>query len=250
MPAFFVSTMPARFFVDLPLGPAGLELELPPGPARHVQVLRAQPGDALTLFDGRSDSEWTAEVLAMGRSSVSVRLREAREVAVELVKPMRIALVMPANDRMDFLVEKATELGASAIQPLMSERSVLRLAGDRADKKRAHWQGVAQAAAEQCGRVRVPGIGAPQTLAVWLAALPADAGDERRCLLSPGAQGRADAAQSRSLLSLSGPEGGLSPAEEQMAQARGFLPIGLGPRVLRADTAPLALLSWWGLAQP
>lgn len=238
-----------RFFVDLPLGPAGQEFELPPGATRHVQVLRAQPGDALTLFDGRGELEWQAEVLAMGRSVVSVRLIASRPRTVELAKPLRIALVMPANDRMDFLVEKATELGVAAIQPLMSERSVLRLQGERADKKRAHWQGVAQAAAEQCGRVRVPDIAAVQTLSAWLAALPAPENGEMRALLSPGAQGLGRATKAQRLLSLSGPEGGLSDAEEQAAQARGFEPIGLGARVLRADTAPLSLLAWWGISQ-
>lgn len=235
-----------RFFVDTPLAVPG-EITLPPGAARHVQVLRLQPGDALTLFDG-SGPEWQAEVTAMGRSEVSVRLIAAEQPQRELARAVTLAVVMPANDRMDFLVEKATELGAAAVQPLMSERSVLRLSGDRADKKRSHWQGVAVAAAEQSGRTVPTRIAPVQTLAAWLAALLPAGDDEWRGLLSPrAAVPIAPFAQQRALF-LSGPEGGLSDAEEDAARARGFAAITLGPRVLRADTAPLAVLSWIALA--
>lgn len=235
--------MRLRCFVDLPLREPGQAFDLPPGAARHVQVLRAQPGTRLALFDGREDAEWEAEVTAMGRSQVGVRLLSRRAVQAELAHAVLLAVVMPANDRMDFLVEKATELGATAIQPLMSERSVLRLAGERADKKRAHWQGVAQAAAEQCGRVRVPRIHPVQALSAFLNARPPGL-----CwVASPGAA-RAALPAAGALTLLSGPEGGLAEAEQRAAEAAGFAPIGLGPRVLRADTAPLALLAWLGLA--
>lgn len=235
-----------RFFVDTPLTAAG-ELSLPPGAARHVQVLRLQPGDALTLFDG-SGPEWQAEVTAMGRSEVRVKLIAAEQPARELTRSVTLAVVMPANDRMDFLVEKATELGAAVLQPLMSERSVLRLTGDRADKKRAHWQGVAVAAAEQSGRTVPLRVEPVQTLAAWLAALPPVPADEWRGLLSPrAATPWAPIAQPRAVF-LSGPEGGLSDAEEDAARARGFAAVTLGPRVLRADTAPLAVLAAIGLA--
>ncbi|MEE9477585.1 MAG: 16S rRNA (uracil(1498)-N(3))-methyltransferase, partial [Roseateles sp.] len=161
-----------RFHVDTPLAAplAEGDIALPPGAARHVQVLRLQPGDALTLFDG-SGPEWQAEVTAMGRSEVRVRLIEARQAQRELARAVTLAVVMPANDRMDFLVEKATELGAAALQPLVSERSVLRLAGERADKKRAHWQGVAIAAAEQSGRSVPLHVEPVMPLSAWLAAL-------------------------------------------------------------------------------
>ena len=235
-----------RFFVDLPLTTPG-DIALPPGAARHVQVLRLQPGDALTLFDG-SGPEWQAEVTAMGRSEVRVRLLQADQPQRELARAVALAVVMPANDRMDFLVEKATELGATALQPLVSERSVLRLSGERADKKRSHWQGVAIAAAEQSGRTVPMRVEPVLPLAGWLAALPAPAPDEWRGLLSPrAAQPLAPFAQPRALF-LSGPEGGLSEAEEDAARARGFAAVTLGPRVLRADTAPLAVLSWLALA--
>lgn len=240
--------MSARLFVDLALLEPGQAFELPAGAARHAQVLRLQPGDLLQLFDGRSDQLWTAEVTAMGRSSVAVRLQASRTVQAELPLAVTLATVMPANDRMDFLVEKATELGATALQPLMGERSVLRLAGDRAEKKRGHWQGVAQAAAEQCGRVRLPTIAAVKTLPAWLATLPPLQAGEARWLASPGAAPLTRPADLNSLSLLTGPEGGLSEGEERLALAAGFQRIGLGPRILRADTAPLALLAWLGLS--
>ncbi|MBI3350615.1 MAG: 16S rRNA (uracil(1498)-N(3))-methyltransferase [Burkholderiales bacterium] len=234
-----------RFFVDQPLIATDGDIALPAGAARHVQVLRLQPGDALTLFDG-SGPEWQAEVTAMGRSEVRVRLIRAEEANRELDRAITLAVVMPANDRMDFLVEKATELGAAALQPLVSERSVLRLAGERADKKRAHWQGVAIAAAEQSWRTVPTRIEPVLPLAAWLASL-AEPGDEWRGLLSPRAAVPLAAFPQQRALFLSGPEGGLSDAEEDAARARGFAAISLGPRILRADTAPLAVLSWLAL---
>ena len=239
--------MPPRFFVETPLTGSPSELILAPGAARHVQVLRLQPGAALTLFDGSGD-EWSAELLRMGRSEVAVRLLDRHSVARELPFAVTLAVVMPANDRMDGIVEKATELGAAVIQPLVSERSVLRLAAERADKKVAHWQGVAIAACEQCGRAVLPQIAPVLSLSAWLKQLGAPQPDQRRWLLSPTAA-QAIAAQSPAAqtLVLSGPEGGLSPAEEQAARDQGFIAIQLGPRILRADTAPLAVLGWLGL---
>lgn len=235
-----------RFFVDTPLAAPG-DITLPPGAARHVQVLRLQPGDALTLFDG-SGPEWQAEVTAMGRSEVGVRLIAAMQPQRELARAVTLAVVMPANDRMDFIVEKATELGATALQPLVSERSVLRLSGERADKKRAHWQGVAIAAAEQSGRTVPTRIEPVLSLTAWLAALPQRDDDEWRGLLSPRAATPLAAFPQQRALFLSGPEGGLSEAEEDAARAHGFAAITLGPRILRADTAPLAVLSWLALS--
>ncbi len=159
---------------------------------------------------------------------------------------MTLALAMPAGDRMDFVVEKATELGAMAIQPLLSERSVLRLAGERAEKRLAHWRAIAIAACEQCGRNRVPSIRPVQPLATWLGGLTAAAADETRLLLGwrnatpwPQAVARVGA----TLALLSGPEGGFADHEEESAHLRGFVTARLGPRVLRADTAPLAGLA-------
>ena len=239
--------MPPRFFVETPLVGSPSELTLAPGAARHVQVLRLQPGAALTLFDGAGD-EWSAELLRMGRSEVVVRLLTRQRVARELPFAVTLAVVMPANDRMDGIVEKATELGVAVIQPLVSERSVLRLSAERADKKVAHWQGVAIAACEQSGRAVLPQIAPVLSLAAWLKQLGASQADQRRWLLSPtAAQPIAAQSPADHTLVLSGPEGGLSPAEEQAARDQGFIGIQLGPRILRADTAPLAVLGWLGL---
>lgn len=237
-----------RFHVDLPLA-AGLETALPAGAARHVQVLRLQPGAVVTLFDGRG-SEWPAELLRIGRSAVEVRVGAPQAVDRELPLAVTLAIGMPANERMDWLVEKATELGVAAIQPLQCERSVLRLAGDRADKRLAHWRGIAAAAAEQSGRACLPRIDALCGFGDWLARRRDAAGHEAGFLLSLGvdSQGLADALRpallgSRPLMFASGPEGGFSPAEDAAARAAGLAPVTLGPRVLRAETAPLLALA-------
>ncbi|CAD5373225.1 Ribosomal RNA small subunit methyltransferase E [Rubrivivax sp. A210] len=240
-----------RLFVDAPLV-AGADLALPPGASRHAQVRRVQPGDALLLFDG-GGCDWPAEVLAMGRSEVRVRVGEPHAVHTELPLAVTLALAMPANERMDSLVEQATQLGVARLQPLLAERSVLRLAGERAERKRAHWQAVAEAACEQCGRARIPVIAPVRTLADWLAGLK-DEPPATRLLLSLAAGAaplprlipQAPAAGG-SLCTLSGPEGGLAPDEEAAARAAGFVAVGLGPRVLRAETAPLAVLAWLAL---
>ena len=243
--------MPPRFFIDQPLR-SGDALPLPAGPARHVQVLRLQPGAAITLFNGQG-GEWAATVTQMGRSDVKVQVGAAIAVDRELALPVTLALGMPANERMDALVEKATELGVSVIQPLLCERSVLRLSGERALKKVAHWQAVALSACEQSGRTRVPRIAPIRALTDWL----------REPL---GTSDRPEPGRARWMLSLrdarplhtlapppagvvclSGPEGGLTPAEETAAGAAGFVAVSLGPRVLRADTAPLAVLAHLGL---
>jgi len=232
-----------RLYVDAPLA-AGQRLDLPPGPARHAQVRRVQPGDALLLFDGRG-GEWQARVQAMGRQSVHVELLAHAAVDRELRPRVTLAVGMPANERMDWLVEKATELGAAALQPLLCERSVLRLQGERAERKREHWQAQAVAAAEQCGRTQLPAVQPVRRPADWLHGLPAGG---VRWLLSPqAASPPARPAADAALLVLSGPEGGLSADEERAARAAGFDAVQLGPRVLRAETAPLAVLAWLAL---
>ena len=246
--------MGARIFVSRVLG-AGAVFDLPEAQARHVQVLRLQPGDSLFLFDG-TGGEWRASVLQMGRTSVTVRVDAHDAVDREPRRPVTIAFGMPANERMDSLVEKATELGAAAIQPLICERSVLRLSGERAVRRVQHWQQVAAAASEQCGRTRVPTVGAIQALPVWLAGLGwlgASASDLRRIVLGVDADARwgaDDAVDQRGLLVLSGPEGGLSAGEMAAACSVGFEAVSLGTRVLRADTAPLAVLAWCALQAP
>ena len=257
--------MSPRFFTDLALVPESV-IQLPDQAARHVQVLRLQPGDSITLFnslgDGslNSEGEYQATVERMGRSDVQVIVGQYSPTWREALRPVHLAIGMPANERMDWLVEKATELGVASIRPLMAERSVLRLKGDRSEKKLAHWRGIAAAACEQSGRNRVPFIHESTVLAQWLKQISAADvvnNDERsRLLLSlqPGSrplpQALADSGDSESPLTfLSGPEGGLSAAEEAAAIACGFQPVSLGPRVLRAETAPLAVLSFLALLQ-
>ncbi len=259
--------MTARFHADLALVP-GSSVSLPDQTARHVQVLRLQPGDHITLFNGAGEGggigegEFDATIEHMGRSDVRVMVGAYTATRRETDRAVHLALGMPANERMDWLIEKATELGAASIQPLISERSVLRIKGERADKKLAHWRGVAVAACEQCGRNRLPVIREVMGLGDWLKAQAgqtagvtqdsAEAAGTRLLLsLQAGTRPLAQAvavANTGALTFLSGPEGGLSPAEEAAAIACGFVPVTLGPRVLRAETAPLACLSLLMLA--
>ncbi len=234
-----------RFFCPVPLS-EGQSLALPATAARHVQVLRLQPGQVITLFNGEG-GEWDATITRMGRSDVDVSLGTHHATEREPARAVHLALGMPANERMDWLVEKAAELGAASLQPLHTAHSVLRLSGDRATKKQGHWQSVAVAACEQCGGNRVPTVQAVADFAAWLKALPPAGAGELRCLLSlaEGTQPLAHALASAesSVLFLSGPEGGLNPNEDALARAAGFVPVTLGPRVLRAETAAIAALA-------
>ena len=246
--------MPARLFIDTatPLA-TGAEHALPPGAARHVQVLRLQPGQTVTLFDGRG-GEWNAEITRMGRQAVDVRIGAFDPVERELPVDVTLLVGMPANDRFDWLIEKATELGVAAIEPVVCERSVLRLSGERAERKREHWLGVAQAAAEQCGRTRVPAIAPVRTLAQAVAALGAPAvAPSPLWLLSLGEalplrqRLGEDVRPGGRLRVCSGPEGGFSATEEALMRAAGARAVHLGSRVLRSETAPLAVLSAIGV---
>ena len=244
-----------RFFCPSALH-TGEDLSLPAGTARHVQVLRLQPDHDITLFNGQG-GEFKAVVTHMGRSEVSVRVGEHHPIERELNIQVHLWSSITANERMDWLLEKATELGAATLLPITAERSVLKLKGERADKKLAHWQAIAVASSEQCGRNRVLQVGQATTLTQALEQLTAAPSQAARWVLSlsPGTrliqemiqtirsthdQG---ATQPTEIIVLSGPEGGLSPAEEAQAIAAGFLPVSLGNRVLRAETAPVAVLS-------
>lgn len=233
-----------RFHTSVPLA-ADSSVLLDAGAARHVQVLRLQPGDALTLFDGRG-GEFAATVERMGRSDVSVHVGSHNAFEREAAGEVHLAVGMPANERMDWLVEKATELGVASIQPLVTAHGVVRLSGERAGKKRAHWEAIAAAACEQCGRNRVPRIHPVQDFGAWLSNAPAQGDDALRALLSlaPGTQALPGlaAASAGAAWVLSGPEGGLAAPEEARALAAGFRPANLGPRVLRAESAALAAL--------
>jgi len=244
-----------RFYCPLPLA-TGDALGLPVGAARHVQVLRLQPGDTITLFNGETGGEFEATVARMGRSDVEVTVGQHSLVNREAARAVHLAVGMPANERMDWLVEKATELGMTSIQPLVTERTVLRLSAERAEKKQAHWQSIAIAASEQCGRNRVPLVHAVKTFAQWAKAVQEPL-DTARYLLSlrAGSQplrqftalsplaSQATTPVTIPVLFLSGPEGGLTDSEEDAAMADGFVAVSLGTRVLRAETAAIAALT-------
>ena len=233
-----------RFYCPLPLA-AGASLELPPTAARHVQVLRLQPGEPVTLFNGEG-GQWRAHVERMGRSDVVVRVDAFEAVEREVLRRIHLAMGMPANERMDWLIEKAAELGVASLQPLQTAHSVLRLSGERATRKQQHWAAIAASACEQCGGNRVPAVQPVTDFSAWLRESAVIA--PLRCVLSLAEGARAlnsvlqDHPADTPVLFLSGPEGGLSPQEDQQARAAGFVPVTLGPRVLRAETAALAAL--------
>ena len=228
-----------RIHCDVTLGP-GAQFALPEDAAQHVaKALRLKAGDTIVVFDGRG-GEYPATLTRVERGQVDVKVgahdpveRESR-VAVGLVQGL------PEADKMDWIVQKAVELGVAWIQPVVCERSVVRLAGERAERRQAHWQRVAIAACEQCGRNRIPEIRPATPFTQWLGAR----GEAPGWLMVPGAPGLGAQAEPTGVVELLvGPEGGLSESEVRAARSRGFEPVGIGPRVLRAETAPLAALA-------
>jgi 16S rRNA (uracil1498-N3)-methyltransferase len=259
-----------RFYCPAPLS-SGASLLLPPGAARHVQVLRLQPGAPIVLFGGSPPpadgtqgtapeqaacGEFEATVVEMGRSDVRVLVGRHCAVEREPARRLHLAIGMPANERMDWLVEKATELGVASVQALMTERTVVRLDGERARKKADHWLSIAIASCEQCGRNRVPVLPLALPMRQWLAQMgrPGAPDGGSRLVLSfrAGARPLAEwlreprGGEAAAVTILSGPEGGLGPAEEQQALDLGFQPVTLGPRVLRSETAAIAALTLLG----
>lgn len=229
-----------RLYCDLPLSP-GAEIVLPEAAARHaVTVLRLQAGDVLDLFNG-DGGEYRARIVAVSKREIRVRLIEFHAVERESPLEITLALGIAAGERMDYSLQKATELGVSAIQPLATERSVVKLAGERADKRLLHWRHVVIAACEQCGRNRVPAVAPVQKFFAYLA--EADRG-KRLLMLSPDAETPLkQVPRAASVVLLIGAEGGLAPSEYQAAETSGFQPVSLGPRILRTETAPVAALA-------
>ncbi|MCX7890744.1 MAG: 16S rRNA (uracil(1498)-N(3))-methyltransferase [Burkholderiales bacterium] len=224
----------------------GATIALPDRAAQHVRVLRLAPGDAVTLFSG-DGAEYAAEVLEIGRRAVSVLVRSRRETSRESPLAIRLAQGLSGGDRMDLVIQKATELGVTAVQPVLTARSIVRLSSERQERREAHWQNVAIAACEQCGRNVVPEVLPLVPLADFLAQ-PRSA---LALVLSPAGSASLRAiAPAADVEILIGPEGGLTAAEREAAVAVGFTAVRLGPRILRTETAPLAaiaaLQSMWG----
>jgi 16S rRNA (uracil1498-N3)-methyltransferase len=230
-----------RFYVPHGLAP-GATVDLPDEAAHHaLRVLRLDDGDEVMLFDGCGGA-WQARLLRAGkglRAALQTRADDDRE------PPLAVTLVqgLPAADKMDWVVQKCTELGVAAIRPVAAKRSVIKLSGERMERRVAHWQGVAVAACEQCGRNRVPAVASLLDLPQYLGVAPEE--NETRFILAPGAQQnlRGMTRPAGGVTLLVGPEGGFDEGEMRAAAAAGFVPLALGPRVLRTETAGVAALA-------
>lgn len=230
-----------RFYCDLPLV-LGRLIELPSETARHaIGALRLRSGDVVTLFNG-DGFEYAGQLEQRGKGAV-VRLNECAEPTRE--SHLRVTLVqgISSADRMDLTLQKSVELGVAAIQPLMMRRSVVRLNGEKMEKRLRHWRGVVIAACEQCGRNRIPEVAEIADFSPWLRQIATQA---QKCyLLDPEAQvGMSELSEPDTpILLLAGPEGGFDPVERNAAIAAGCIPLRLGPRILRTETAALAALA-------
>ncbi|MGM0571220.1 16S rRNA (uracil(1498)-N(3))-methyltransferase [Marinobacter sp.] len=237
-----------RIHTSAPLQ-AGQTVILDDNAAHHVgKVLRMQPGQPLELFNGDGNN-YPSELNEVGKKQVTARVLREEPSTCEPRQRIMLGQVISKGDRMDYAVQKSTELGVDTIVPLTSERCDVRLKGDREDKRIRHWQQVAISAAEQCGRATVPVIAPLASLGDWF-------GQSHSCDLRLVLHHRTEQAldqlppPAQGIALLVGPEGGLTPAEIAMAQEHGFRPTALGPRVLRTETAPVAALTlcqWlWG----
>jgi len=230
-----------RVHVDASLAP-GARVTLPGAATAHLRrVLRLEPGDAVTLFNG-DGADYPSRIAAFGRGAAEAEV--TGRVAAHAESPLAITLVqgIARTERMDLVVQKATELGVAAIVPVATTRGVVRLDAATRARKRAHWQGIAVAACEQCGRARVPVVAEPRSLEAFLGDPPPEGA---RLLLSPDAQvSLAAVAQGAAPIALLiGPEGGLEESERLAATAAGWRACRLGPRVLRSETAAIAALA-------
>jgi len=231
-----------RFFCDIPLS-SGTRIALPEALAHHaLRVLRLKAGETVVLFNGQG-GEYPAVLDVEGKAGFA-QLGDFTAREAELGGRITLVQGLPSGDKMDWVVEKAVELGAARVSPIAAQRSVLQLSGPRLDKRVAHWQRIAQSAAEQCGRNRLMAVDAPQSLADWLA-LPAEG---PRLLCHPeAADDLAGALRAtpgvQALTLLVGPEGGWSEKELEIARQAGVQAVRFGPRVLRTETAGLALIS-------
>ena len=235
-----------RVYVETPLA-AGKRLVVEGSAANHItRVLRLRSGDALTVFDG-SGGEFGARIEEFRKDSVVVAVEDHRPLERESPLPLTLAQGISRGERMDWVIQKATELGTSRIVPLFTKRSVVRLDEKQADRKLQHWRAIAIAACEQCGRNRIPELAAPVD---FFDVLPAEASGATRLLLSPTGDLRIEdlgqdvrQGASKGITVLIGPEGGLEDVEQEAALAAGFKAVRLGPRVLRTETAAIAALT-------
>jgi len=231
----------------------GAQIDLPDAAAYHaLKVLRLKAGDPVTLFDGRG-GEWRAELVGKSGGKVGAGgtahahlhavLREFDPREAESPLEITLAQALPAGDKMDWIVEKCVELGVAAIQPLAAKRSIIRLSAERMARRVAHWNAIASAACEQCRRNRVPEVAPVLDLPQYLAL--AKAQNAQRLMLEPGALStlRAVPKPSGPLIVMIGPEGGWEEGELQAAQVAGFERLQLGTRVLRTETAGMAVLA-------
>lgn len=234
-----------RFFCDTPLSP-GVRLTLPDALAHHaVRVLRLRDGEPVVLFNGQG-GEYPATLGVDGKSAWA-QLGDHDPREAELAGSITLVQGLPSGDKMDWVIEKAVELGASRVIPIAAQRSVLQLSGARLEKRVAHWTRIAQSAAEQCGRNRLMAVDAPMGLREWLE----QPGTGLRVLCHPDATATladvltasAEREPLQSLSLLVGPEGGWSEAELALAAQCGVQSVRFGPRVLRTETAGLALIS-------
>lgn len=231
----------SRFHCPQRLGP-GQTLDLPPDAAHHAaKVLRMEVGHEVTLFNGEG-GEYRALITHIGKNGVTVKTTAFHEREAESSLAVTLAQAISGGDRMDFTLQKAVELGIRHIQPIAGERSVVRLSGERAEKRVRHWQQIAISACEQCGRNQVPAVAPILTLSNWLGSLPSGG---IRLTLAPDAPTRLRdlPRPTEPVTLLIGPEGGLTPEEVKAAASCGFSPVRLGPRVLRTETAALAALA-------
>ena len=228
-----------RIHCDLKLGP-GAQFQLAPEAAQHVaKSLRLKAGDAIVVFDGRG-GEYDATITRIDRDRVDVKVGAFHDAGRESGLALGLVQGLPEADKMDWIIQKATELGVAWIQPVICERSVVRLTGERAERRVAHWRRVAIAAAEQCGRTLVPEVRPTLTFMNWIAT----PNDVPRWLLAPEAPALAAQAPPPSPLELVvGPEGGLAERERELALDRGCEAVSLGPRILRTETASVAALA-------
>ncbi|WP_228028208.1 16S rRNA (uracil(1498)-N(3))-methyltransferase [Chitinibacter fontanus] len=222
-----------RFYVDQPLV-LGAQFDLPEAVARHVQVVRMQPEEVITVFNGQG-GEYQARISSMGKKTVTVELTAFARVDRESTLQLTLVQAVSASDRMDYTVQKAAELGVTVFQPVISQYCQQRYSGERAEKRLAHWQGIAASAAEQCGRTQLMQIRPIVTFAQFLAA---SNDSELKLLMCPTGAVHHSAlpARAQSVTVLVGPEGGYSAEEDSLAIASGYTSLILGPRIFRTET--------------